>query len=68
MRPSNELHSRPLLQHLLDLWFSPKRFEGEALYKRLGVLLIKRYLPTGGDFSFSVTAFASPTFAVVSNR
>jgi hypothetical protein len=38
------------LQHLLDLWFSPKHFESEALYERLGVLFIKRYVPTGGDF------------------
>src|SRR6202048_1316402 len=36
--------------HLLDAWFSPKRFETEALYERLGVLFIKRYVPTGGDF------------------
>jgi hypothetical protein len=39
-----------LLRRLLDVWFSPKRFESEALYERLGVLFIKRYVPTGGDF------------------
>ena len=50
MRQSNEPHPHPLLQHLLDEWFSPKRFESEALYERLGVLFIKRYVPTGGDF------------------
>jgi hypothetical protein len=44
------LTGRPRLQHLLDLWFSPKRFESERLYERLGVLFIKRYVPTGGDF------------------
>jgi Glycosyl-4,4'-diaponeurosporenoate acyltransferase len=38
------------LQHLLDLWFSPKRFESETFYERFGVLFIKRYVPTGGDF------------------
>jgi len=38
------------VQHLLDSWFSPKRFESEPLYERLGVLFIKRYVPTGGDF------------------
>jgi glycosyl-4,4'-diaponeurosporenoate acyltransferase len=32
-----------------DFWFQPKWFESERLYKRLGVLLIKRYVPTGGD-------------------
>ena len=48
MRQSEEPHSR--LRHLLDVWFSPKRFESEALYERLGVLFIKRYVPTGGDF------------------
>jgi hypothetical protein len=37
-------------QRFLDVWFSPKRFESEALYERLGVLFIKRYVPTGGDF------------------
>jgi hypothetical protein len=49
MRQSDESYSSPL-QHLLDVWFSPKRFESEALYERLGVLFIKRYVPTGGDF------------------
>lgn len=33
-----------------DLWFAPKPFESAGLYERLGVLLIKRYVPTGGDF------------------
>jgi hypothetical protein len=32
-----------------DVWFRPKGFESERLYKRLGALLIKRYVPTGGD-------------------
>lgn len=50
MRQSNEPHPRPLLQRLLDVWFSPKRFESAAFYERLGVLFIKRYVPTGGDF------------------
>jgi hypothetical protein len=49
MRQSDESYSSPL-QHLLDVWFSPKRFESEALYERLGVLFIKRYVPTGGEF------------------
>ena len=40
----------PRLQELLDAWFSPKRFESETFYERLGVLFIKRYVPTGGDF------------------
>jgi hypothetical protein len=50
MRQSNEPHPRLLVQDLLDAWFSPKRFESEVLYERLGVLFIKRYVPTGGDF------------------
>jgi hypothetical protein len=33
----------------LDVWFRPKRFESERLYERLGALLVKRYVPTGGD-------------------
>ena len=32
-----------------DIWFRPKGFETERLYERLGALLIKRYVPTGGD-------------------
>jgi hypothetical protein len=32
-----------------DIWFRPKRFESERLYERLGALVIKRYVPTGGD-------------------
>lgn len=41
---------RPLLEGLQDLWFAPKRFETTALYERLGVLLVKQFAPTGGDF------------------
>ena len=33
-----------------DIWFAPKRFESPHLYERLGVLWIKRYVPTGGDY------------------
>jgi hypothetical protein len=33
----------------LDVWFRPKAFESERLYERLGALLLKRYVPTGGD-------------------
>jgi glycosyl-4,4'-diaponeurosporenoate acyltransferase len=32
-----------------DFWFRPKRFESERLYAQLGALVIKRYVPTGGD-------------------
>jgi hypothetical protein len=35
--------------NLFDVWFRPKRFEFERFYERLGVLVIKRYGPTGGD-------------------
>lgn len=38
-----------LVEAILDLWFLPKRFESERLYERLGALVIKRYVPTGGD-------------------
>lgn len=34
---------------VLDVWFRPKRFESERLYEHLGALVIKRYVPTGGD-------------------
>ena len=34
---------------LFDIWFQPKRFESERLYERLGAVVIKRYVPTGGD-------------------
>lgn len=42
--------SRSSWGRLGDFWFAPKRFESKALYERLGVLLVKRYAPTGGDF------------------
>jgi len=34
---------------IFDAWFRPKAFESEQLYERLGALLLKRYVPTGGD-------------------
>lgn len=34
---------------ILDIWFRPKGFESERLYERLGALVVKRYVPTGGD-------------------
>lgn len=34
---------------IFDAWFRPKGFESERLYERLGALIIKRYVPTGGD-------------------
>jgi len=33
----------------LDAWFRPKSFESERLYEQLGALILKRYVPTGGD-------------------
>jgi Glycosyl-4,4'-diaponeurosporenoate acyltransferase len=33
-----------------DFWFAPKRFESLELYEQLGVLWLKRYVPTGGDY------------------
>ncbi len=45
-----DARSRSSLERLQDLWFAPKRFESKALYERLGVLLVKKYAPTGGDF------------------
>jgi hypothetical protein len=41
--------ARSWWERVLDLWFAPKCFESMALYERLGVVLIKRYVPTGGD-------------------
>ncbi len=37
-------------EKLLELWFAPKPFESEDLYEHLGILLLKRYVPTGGDY------------------
>ncbi len=34
--------------NLFDFWW-PKPFESERFYERLGALVIKRYVPTGGD-------------------
>ncbi len=40
-----------LLQHrALDFWFASKQFESLQLFERLGVLWLKRYVPTGGDY------------------
>jgi hypothetical protein len=39
-----------LQQRAWDCWFAPKRFESPHLYEGLGVLWIKRYVPTGGDY------------------
>ncbi len=39
-----------LRENLFDAWFTPKRFESPAIYQRMGVLLHKRCVPTGGDF------------------
>lgn len=35
----------------LDIWFRPKGFETERRYERLGALVLKRYVPTGGDWA-----------------
>jgi Glycosyl-4,4'-diaponeurosporenoate acyltransferase len=37
------------LSDCLDFWFRPKQFESERLYIGLGALILKRYVPTGGD-------------------
>ncbi len=48
--PYLNARSRSSLRRMQDLWFAPKRFESKARYERLGVLLVKKYAPTGGDF------------------
>ncbi len=40
----------PFGEKLLELWFAPKGFETTELYEHLGVRILKRYVPTGGDF------------------
>jgi hypothetical protein len=49
-RPKNVRDSERILPRssAFDVWFRPKGFESERLYGRLGALLIKRYVPTGG--------------------
>lgn len=42
--------ARSPVEHLQDVWFAPKRFESRARYERLGVLWVKEFAPTGGDF------------------
>ncbi len=42
--------SRSFWDRVQDIWFAPKRFESTTFYERLGVLLIKRFAPTGGDY------------------
>jgi hypothetical protein len=53
MMPEQQMNHEQLglLQHRVwDFWFAPKRFESPQLYERVGVLWIKRYVPTGGDY------------------
>ncbi len=42
--------TRSTWRKLQDLWFAPKAFESTRLYEHLGILLVKRYAPTGGDY------------------
>ncbi len=42
--------ARSFWERLEDLWFAPKPFESIGLYEHLGVLIVKRYAPTGGDY------------------
>ncbi len=53
--PRNAFHyldglPHSFLERVLDAWFAPKRFESTRLYERLGVGVLKKYVPTGGDF------------------
>ncbi|MGE5224339.1 MAG: hypothetical protein ACM3PY_18025 [Omnitrophica WOR_2 bacterium] len=48
--PNMDDSERSWLDRLLESWYAPKAFESTTLYERLGVLLVKRYAPTGGDF------------------
>lgn len=49
MRSIQGTNSRHKQISRFDMWFRPKRFESDRLYERLGALVIKRYVPTGGD-------------------
>ncbi len=42
--------TRSFWRRLQDLWFAPKGFETTGLYEHMGVLFVKRYAPTGGDY------------------
>jgi hypothetical protein len=39
----------PRLSNAFEIWFRPKSFESECRHERLGALVIKHYVPTGGD-------------------
>jgi hypothetical protein len=45
---------------IFDAWFRPKAFESEWLYERLGALIIKRYVPTGGDLVMGLLRRSHP--------
>ena len=47
--PRGKLDFGKALSGAMDVWFRPKGFESERLYERLGALLLKRYVPSGGD-------------------
>lgn len=37
------------VRRVSDAWFSPKPFENEQLYEKLGIRTFKKYMPTSGD-------------------
>lgn len=56
------------LSGALDVWFRPKGFESERLYEQLGALLIKRYVPSGGDLIMHRLRRDHPSWRLVTPR
>jgi hypothetical protein len=52
-------------RNLLDLWFRPKPCETERLYVRLGALVLKRYVPTGGDVVMRWLRRHNPNYGLI---
>jgi uncharacterized protein YndB with AHSA1/START domain len=53
--------------HLLDFWFRPRCFESEGLYIRMGALVLKHYVPTGGDLIMRRIRRVRPRFRLVNS-
>jgi Glycosyl-4,4'-diaponeurosporenoate acyltransferase len=53
---------------LLEFWFRPKRFETERLYRGLGALILKRYVPTGGDLVMQWLRRRHPECRLIDSR
>lgn len=55
---ANSHREESLMQRVREGYFAQKNFESEALYRRLGVTVFKKYLPNGGDIAVRRGAYS----------